>query len=78
MAKQLIATSTSPSLDRRDELEDREERPVEPALHWRIRQRAQEIAERRGSNPGDHFEDWLQAEREIIDEMEEREGKVGG
>jgi hypothetical protein len=32
----------------------------------RIRERAYELYERRGREPGQHEQDWLQAEREIL------------
>lgn len=38
---------------------------VSPEVAKRISQRAYELAERRGFEPGHEIEDWLQAEREI-------------
>ena len=41
-----------------------------PTLDGRIRQRAHEIHQARGSAPGQDLDDWLQAEREIKSEMQ--------
>ena len=43
----------------------------------RIAKRAHEIYEARGGEHGKAIEDWLQAEREIDEEMEQRRGTEG-
>ncbi len=35
----------------------------------KIRKRAQELFEKRGSNPGDALSDWLEAEKQIKSEL---------
>ncbi len=37
-----------------------------PPSHEEIAQRAHEIAEARGGEPGHEVEDWLQAEKELV------------
>jgi hypothetical protein len=59
----------SPAELQRDDRAEEEEFEETP-LHARIRERAYQIFARRGRIPGDPLEDWLKAEREVIDEME--------
>jgi DUF2934 family protein len=48
--------------------------PQQESRMNRIARRAHEIYEARGGNHGKALGDWLQAEREIDDAMEDREG----
>jgi len=51
------------------------ELPRQESRMNRIARRAHEIYEARGGSHGKALEDWLQAEREIDDEMEDTDGE---
>jgi hypothetical protein len=49
-----------------------ENRPLPAVNDDTVRGRAYEIYEARGSEPGDEWKDWLQAERELRPKREDR------
>jgi DUF2934 family protein len=48
----------------------------QPELERQIRERAYEFYEARGREDGHDLEDWLRAEKEIMDKMEKKVGPI--
>jgi hypothetical protein len=45
---------------------------ADESLRRRIEERAYELFEKRGRTPGRHLEDWLEAERQVLQEIRMR------
>lgn len=48
-----------------------------PPTHEEIALRAYEIYLERGGSPGDAFQDWMRAERELMEKGNKQSGKAG-
>jgi hypothetical protein len=76
MAKRALGTD-APAHEREPQGGTTKDRFSGPEFYARVARRAYEFFERRGADHGHDVEDWLEAEREVKEEMSREEPRLG-